>query len=168
MHMNRKSRLRQAANISSRLSAPSTPETAAKLRYDVIARLESRGRISTRYLDIVEEIRSVHEAVGRGMFPTAQTVRPWGGTRGRRGASDFFDRMTQAERHAWEHRYLPWTHDLATEVVAGLPGTRWLQLIIDIIIDNVPLREIETRYRLRHGTAVAYLTNGLDRYRPGD
>jgi len=108
----------------------------------------------------------VHEAVGRGMFATAQIIQPRAGRRNGRGPRDFTDRMTQSERYAWEQRYLPWTHDLATEVVSALPGTRWLQLIIDIVVDNVPLREIETRYGLRHGTALAYLTNGLDRYCP--
>lgn len=164
MYINRKTRLNQAVTLSQGPAVSAAPEIPAETRYDVVGRLQRRGRISAHHLDRAEEIRSVHEAVGRGMFPTAQSTMRWGSVRRRRGARDFLDRMTQSERYAWEHHYLPWTRDLATEVAAGIPGTRWLQLIIDIVVDNVPLREIETRYRLRHGTALAYLTNGLDRY----
>ncbi|MBT5051403.1 MAG: hypothetical protein HOM58_23110 [Rhodospirillaceae bacterium] len=164
MNRDRKSRLSRAVSRPRKQCDSPTPETVAKLRYDVIARLRDHGRISARHLEIAEEIRSVHEAVGRGLFPTAQSVRWHGGSGGRRGGGEFFDRMTQSERYAWERRYLPWTHDLATEIAAGMAGTRWLQLIIDIVVDNLSLRDVETRYQLRHGTAIAYLTNGLDRY----
>jgi hypothetical protein len=141
-----------------------TAQTAAKLRQDVIARLLARRRILPHHAAAAEEIRAVHEAVGRGMFPTSQALLWSGRGPNRRRARDFLDRMTGRERNAWERRYLPWTHAMATEIVGGLPGTRWLQLVVDIVVDNTTLRQVESRYRLRHGTALVYLTRGLEHY----
>lgn len=141
-----------------------TAQTAAKLRQDVIGRLLAQRRILPHHAAAAEEIRTVHEAVGRGMFPTAQPV-PWSGRApDRRRARDFLDRMSERERNAWERRYLPWSRALATEIAAGLAGTRWLQLVVDIVVDNATLREAESRYRLRHGTALAYLIRALEQY----
>jgi hypothetical protein len=141
-----------------------TPETRRKIRRDIVRGLYERGRLHPNQIEAAEEIRMVHEAVGRGMFPTSQVLMRWG-RRPVLGASrDFLDRMSETERHAWQHRYLPWTHDLATEIAGGMAGTRWLQLIIDVVVDNAALREVETRYRLRHGAALEYLVAGLDRY----
>ena len=72
--------------------------------------------------------------------------------------------MSRAERFAWENHYLPWSHALATDIAAGIPGTRWLQLVVEIVVDNRTLRDVETRYKLRHGTALSYLSRGLERY----
>jgi hypothetical protein len=72
--------------------------------------------------------------------------------------------MSDAERDAWQRRYLPWTHEMAAGIAAGLPGARWLQLVIDIVVDNASLQEVEGRYRLRHGAALKYLSSGLDCY----
>ena len=49
-------------------------------------------------------------------------------------------------------------------VAAGLPRTSWMQLIIDIVVDNNAIGAAEDRYRLRPGTAIRYLTEALDRY----
>jgi len=143
---------------------PPTPQTRGKLRQDVVRRLLERGRLQPHHVKAAEEIRTVHEAVGRGMFPTAQSMT-WTGHQPDRGRGrDFLDRMTDAERHAWQHRYLPWTQEMATEIAAGIPGTRWLQLVVDVVVDNATLREVERRYRLRLGAGLAYLERGLDRY----
>ena len=164
MGISRQAKLKRAINESARSEdrAPVKPDAAS--RFDVIAQLRARGRITQRHLGIIEEIRLVHEAIGRGMFPTVLSDRPRSRPGTRHNTRDFLDRMTDAERDAWERRYLPWSRELSTEVAAGLPGTRWLQLILDIVIDNVSLRYIERRYRLRNGTAFAYLLNGLERY----
>ena len=98
------------------------------------------------------------------MFPASRGDYSGGAPPRRLGPRDFTRRMSAAERRAWERHYLPWSHEMAVAVAAGLPGTRWLQLVIDIVIDNHPLRSIEERYRLRHGTAIDYLREGLERY----
>ena len=106
----------------------------------------------------------MHEAVGRGMFARSP-FDPTAGSSGRGyGSRDFTQRMSSSERRAWETHYLPWSREMAMAVAAGLPGTRWMQLIIDIVVDNNALRAVEDRYRLRPGTAIQYLTEALDRY----
>lgn len=146
-----------------------TRQTAARLRHDVVARLLATGRLLPLHAEAADEIRTVHEAVGRGMFPTAQP--PGFGRRPRVvQATDFLDRMTERERFLWQRRYLPWTRAMALEVAAGLKGTRWLQLVVDIVVDNATPRETEARYRLRHGRGLDYLRRGLEIYqqRGGD
>lgn len=164
MRRRRSSRLRTALGDAAEAREEPTPQTVEKLRRDVIAGLFARRRILPHHAAAAEEIRGVHEAVGRGMFPTAQVVAGTGSGPGRRRARDFLDRMSEHERDLWQRRYLPWTRALAVEIAAGLPGTRWLQLVIDIVVDNATLREVESRYRLRHGTARAYLVRGLELY----
>lgn len=141
-----------------------TRQTAARLRYDVVARLLATGRLSPGHAGAAGEIRLVHEAVGRGMFPTSQPPSALG--RRSRGAvaTDFLDRMTEQERFLWQRRYLPWAGIIGLELAAGMKGTRWLQLIIDIVVDNATPREAEARYRLRHGSALDYLRRGLEIY----
>lgn len=164
MRKSRKSRLKTAVQFDAVGPVPPTSQTAAKLRHDVLSGLLKRGRLGPVHIAAAEEIRTVHEAVGRGMFPTAQSLIRSGARSGRRQAHDFLDRMSETERFAWENHYLPWSHAMATDIAAGIPGTRWLQLVIDIVVDNATLREIEGRYRLRHGTSLSYLAHGLERY----
>ncbi len=164
MRVNRKLRLKGVIGVVPALNDPPTPETRGKLRQDVVRQLYESGRLQPPQIEAAEEIRTVHEAMGRGMFPTSQAMM-WPGRAGKhRRGRDFLDRMSEAERTAWQCRYLPWTHGMATEIAAGIPGTRWLQLVIDIVVDNVDLREAETRYRLRPDAALRYLARGLDRY----
>lgn len=145
-------------------SVPATPETLRKLQQDVIVTLVRQGVLLPHHHDAAMEIRSVHEAVGRGMFARS-SFAPTAGSSGRGyGSRDFTQRMSASERRAWETHYLPWSREMAMAVAAGLPGTRWMQLIIDIVVDNNALRAVEDRYRLRPGTAIQYLTEALDRY----
>ncbi len=64
----------------------------------------------------------------------------------------------------WERCYLPWTRQLSCEIASGVPGTRWLQMVIDLVVENESLEVVEQRYRLGEGVALGFLTNALDRY----
>lgn len=141
-----------------------TPETRRKLKADVIGSLLARQRLDLRYAQAAEEIRTVLEAVGRGMFATAQSTAWTGRAPKHRTYHDFISRMSAHERRLWERHYLPWSHDLSVEIAAGLQGTRWLQLMLDVVVDNISLRAAETRYGLAHGGAFGYLLEGLERY----
>lgn len=166
MAKSRHARVRKYLRAAAEPAVRPTRQTAARLRHDVVARLLSRGHLLPPHAEAAGEIRTVHEAVGRGMFPTAQPPSAVG--RRPRGAmaTDFLDRMTEHERFLWQRRYLPWSRRLALEVAAGLKATRWLQLVIDIVVDNATPREVETRYRLRHGRGLDYLRRGLEIYLP--
>ena len=168
MTKGRRSRIRRAAaQAKAEPVVPPTPQTVSQLTDDVIGRLLRQGRLHLHHAMAAEEIRSVMEAVGRGMFPSAQ-LGWWAGRPVRRRLpSDFLDRMSDEERHMWERHYLPWTHELAVEIAAGLRGTRWLQLVLDVVIDNMGLRTVEDRYRIRHGRAFAYLVQALEKYARG-
>jgi len=163
MARTRRSRLKRSVRMGPARVAP-TPETAARRRHDVIAQLAARGRIEPHQAHAAEEIRHVLEAVGRGMFPTARPTAWTGKAPRHRNWRDFIDRMSKAERRAWERHYIPWTREMSCRIVAGMPGTRWLQLVLDIVVDNAGLRETEARYQLRHGRAIEYLIQGLERY----
>jgi hypothetical protein len=64
----------------------------------------------------------------------------------------------------WEHHYMPWSREVLLEIVSGLSDTRWLQLVLDIVVDNITLRAAKTRYGITHGKAFGYLVDGLERY----
>jgi hypothetical protein len=163
MQSRREDRLRSALTGDGSSVAP-TPETLAKLRYDVIGRLVADGRLLRAHADAAEEIRAVVEAVGRGMLPTARPTFWAGRPQGHRGPRDFLDRMSSLERRLWQFRYLPWTRALIHAGDASLPGRRWVELVLDIVVDNSGLRRVERRYRLRHGSALGFLADGLERY----
>lgn len=167
MRRQRKTRLGRAIGTVEEHRDPPTPQTAARVRYDVVARLLAKHRLQPHHAAAAHEIRAVHEAVGRGMFPTSQAFEGSGRGPNRHRARDFTDRMTEGERIAWQRRYLPWSHAMATAIAAGLPGTRWLQLVIDIVVDNATPDEAERRYRLPRGAALDYLVRGLERYDGG-
>lgn len=163
MTVPRRQRLREAIERHE-ATVPPTPETLSNLRHDVVGRLVERGRLHRVHAEAAEEIRTVAEAVGRGMYPRALpadwTGRPLDG----RFPRDFLDRMTARERRLWQHRYLPWTRELSRDGDSELPGARWLQLVLDIVIENCGLRRAERRNGLRHGAALGYLAVGLERY----
>ncbi len=72
--------------------------------------------------------------------------------------------MTEHERHLWQHYYLPWSHELTVEIATGLPGVQWLQLAIDVVVENRTLREVEQLYGLRRGRAYHFLVAALEKY----
>lgn len=164
MKGNRRSRLRKAS-VGSREDAVSpTRQTAAKLRGDNVRRLYMAGRLEHHHAQAARQIRVIFEAVGRGMFPA---LRPdvWTGEPPKhRPGRDFLDSMTEHERRLWQHYYLPWSHELAVEIAAGLPGVRWLQLVIDVVVENLTLREVELIYGLERGRAFDFLVSALEKY----
>lgn len=159
----RETRLRAALTRDGSSVGP-TAETLAKLRHDVVGRLVARGRLLRSHADAAEEIRAIVEAIGRGMFPTARPISRTGSPRSHRRPRDFLDRMSSTERRLWEFRYLPWTRALIQAGDAVLPGRRWLDLVLAIVVENSGLRRAERRYGLRHGSALGYLVAGLERY----
>jgi hypothetical protein len=165
MAVARKVRLRRGFGIPPQEKPDTpTPETRAKLRRDTVRALHEAGRLDDTQLAAALEIRVVLEAVGRGMFPTSGFGLTPGVAMQRRPGRDFLDRMSAEERRMWQRNYLPWTKAMAVQIAAALPPVRWLQLVLDIVIDNAGLRDVERRYALRHGTAADYLRQALEIY----
>ena len=141
-----------------------TPETASKLRRDIVERLAREGRLGGEQVRAALEIRRVWEAFGRGLFPAARPIAPIAERRKHAMFSDPIDRLTPEEETAWRLRYRPWAREMAVTVAAGAVRTTRLQLILDIVIDNHGLREVEGWYRMRHGGAVEHIRAALHRY----
>ena len=141
-----------------------TPETAGKLRHDIVERLAREGRLGGEQVRAALEIRRVWEAFGRGLFPAARPIAPIAERRKRAMFSDPIDRLTPEEETAWRLRYRPWAREMAVTVAAGVIRTTRLQLILDIVIDNHGLREVEGWYRMRHGGAIEHIRAALHRY----
>ena len=141
-----------------------TPETAAKLRRDIVARLSQEGRLGREQVRAALEIRRVWEAFGRGLFPATNTMAPAVGRRKHAMFVDPIDRLSREEEAAWRLRYRPWAREMAVTVAAGAIRTTRLQLILDIVVDNHGLREVEGWYRMRHGGAIEHIGAALHRY----
>ena len=145
-------------------SVPPTPQTAAKLRRDIVRRLAADGGLSPEQVRAAEEVRRVWEAVGRGLFARAQSLAPVAGRRRSALFADPIDRLSHAEERAWRLRYRPWAREMAVTVAAGTIRTSRLQLVLDVVVDNYGLREVESWYRMRHGAALAHVRAALQRY----
>ena len=141
-----------------------TPETASRLRRDLVARLAREGRLGREQVRAALEVRRVWEAFGRGLFPTVDTTAPIAERRKQAMFVDPIDRLTPAEERAWRLRYRPWAREMAVTVAAGAIRTTRLQLILDVVVDNHGLREVEGWYRMRHGGAIEHIRAALHRY----
>jgi hypothetical protein len=164
MKHNRKHRLKKGAAGKPETAVRPTRQTAARLRPDIIRRLYTTGRIADHHALAARQIRTVFEAVGRSMLPHLMLGQWTGAAPRHRPGRDFLDRMSDYERHLWQRYYLPWTHEMAVEIAAGLPGVRWLKLVIDVVVENCSLRETEFAYGLGRGRAIEYLVSGLEIY----
>lgn len=164
MKRNRRFRLKKGAAGKSDSAVRPTRQTAARLRPDIIRRLYATGRIADHHALAARQIRMVFEAVGRSMLPHLMPDQWTGAPPKRRPGRDFLDRMNDYERHLWQHYYLPWTHEIAVDIAAGLPGVRRLKLVIDVVVENCSLRETEFAYGLGRGRAIEYLISGLEKY----
>ena len=98
--MTRKPRSEAAAPAA---DAGPTPETAAKLRRDLVQRLAGEGRLGREQVRAAFEVRRIWEAFGRGLFPATNTMAA-AAARGRPTIHEFFRRWGNAgptKRKTW-------------------------------------------------------------------
>ena len=139
-----------------------TAQTRAKCRVDVVLKLNQSGRLWNEHLDAALEIRSVFEAFGRGLHPSAVALDSPGSQPKRARFRTPLDRMSRTEWETWRKNYVPWSK-AEGRVIIGRGETR-LRLTIDIVADNLGLRAIEQFYGIRHGRAYASLRASLHQY----
>lgn len=153
----------RAVRIEDEQGIPPTPETARKRRDDIIEDLRKRKKLWAEHENAALEIRTVWEAIGRGLFPRAVSldaaIRPPKGTR----YKDFLGRMTDSEMAMWRNNYTPWKAIESNILVTVGRGTR-AQMVFDIVVENFQLRQVEMGYGMRHGTAVTELRESLHNY----
>ncbi len=149
-----------------------TPQTVAKLRYDVIGRALQEGRIHPEQMAAAQEIRQLIEAWTRGFGSGGGNVTSdSGGTRFNfqtidgGGFREPIDRLTDAEERNWRLHYKPFAEQMKHVVVCGAPERATaLSLTIDVAVDNNPFGQLDKRYRLRNGTASDIVRHSLWKY----
>ena len=139
----RPQRARRAAVRRRDIAPGPTPQTAAKLRRDVLLHLYEKGRLRREHLEAAEEIRRIWQAFSRSLGATA--TNPDTLATGRQGARarQPIEGLTGGEEAIWRNR---------------------LQLVLDIVVDNRSFRQVEGCYRMRHGAAAAHLQTALHLY----
>lgn len=102
-----------------------TPETAAKLKPDVLTVLHRAGYLSAEDLAAAEDISRIWRALMRGLFPQRPAL-DGARTAGRPGARDPISGMSTGEAWLWRAVYKPWAADMSDRVLlpAQTPGGR--------------------------------------------
>lgn len=140
------------ADIAEQEANRPTPETVAKHEHTTISSLWRAGRLEVHELQAAAEISMIHYAFSRALSPHALNMETTN------GAGQFVDpisRMRAREADAYEKRYKPW---------AAGESLRDRQLTVDIVAEDMRLREVERKYKLRNGAAYDLLTASLTRY----
>ena len=136
-----------------------TEETVAKLRPDIIEQLYRSGRIDGLHRQAAHEIRTVWEAMGRGLFPFPTEV-----SLGSPCEITPFDRMTEDELAMWQRHYLPWAKRMSFAIVGSPVRVTTLQLVLDVALDDYPTQVVAGWYELSRPRVHRMLRDSLQAY----
>lgn len=141
-----------------------TPETAAKLKRDLVEHLHSKGRLSAEHAQAAEEVRRIWQAFSRILGPSA--TNPAMLATGRRPGNPgmAIDWLSDVEEIIWRDRYRPWASEMAAQPCGGTVRVTRFQVVLEIVVDNRSLRQTEGFYRMRHGAAFEIVRAALQRY----
>jgi hypothetical protein len=154
---------RQARPVwDSDLSPGPTAETVRKCKQDNMLALYTKGQIDLDELRAVEHIRSMFEAVSRGLMPRAvDHTEPYSDRPGKLPRKGL-ETLTGAEYDHWTKVYKPWSVEEAKVMVT--PALRRSELMHLLVVENVSPREVETIHHFRHGTSLDHLHDSLQLY----
>lgn len=141
-----------------------TPQTAAKLKRDLVAHLRDKGRLTSEHAQAAEEIRRIWQAFSRILGPSATNPATLATGRQAGGARMQIDWLTDAEETIWRERYRPWASEMAAQPCGGTIRVTQFQIVFEIVVDNRSLRQTEGCYRMRHGAAFEITRSALHRY----
>ena len=141
-----------------------TPETAAKLKRDLVDHLRNKGRLSSSQAMAAEEVRRIWQAFSRILGPSATNPATLATGRQARGAQARIDWLTDVEETIWRERYRPWAAEMTARPCGGTIRVTQFQIVLEIVVDNRSLRQTEGFYRMRHGTAFDVVSAALRRY----
>lgn len=141
-----------------------TPQTAAKLRRDLVLHLYEKGRLRTEHVEAAEDIRRIWQAFSRSLGPTAVNSSTLATGRQAPQARQPIEWLTAAEEQIWRTRYRPWAREMGASPCGGIIRVTLFQVILEIVVDNRGLRQTEGLYRMRHGDAADHLQAALTRY----
>jgi hypothetical protein len=174
---------------SPRGEARATPETAAKNRarvaQDPTDALARRRDWRPEYSRAAEEIREVFQALQAGLFAGSAGLDAVRVDSSRRRFRQPVERMNERLTRLRIDRYTPWSREMerleAHKVRAGLrideagqPEKPWqgpghaarslLALTMDVVIDGMPLADVDALTGLRHGRTAELVAMALRRY----
>lgn len=148
----------------SRITHGPTPQTAAKLKRDLILHLYEKGRLRREHLEAAEEIRRIWQAFSRSLGPTAVNIDALATGRQVAQGRQPLEWLSATEEHIWRKRYRPWAREMSNGSCGGTIRVTLFQIVLEIVVDNRSLRRVEGAYRMRHGDAAKYLEGALTRY----
>ena len=126
---------------------PATPQTKARLKQGTMSRLIENSRIGGEEVRAAQEIERVYFGLTCQLFARGATY----GERLARSSGDWPEWLVLA----YHERYKPWADTVKQPI---LPVT------VDILIEGMTGREIDTRRSWGKGKAVNFLIDGLQLY----
>jgi hypothetical protein len=141
-----------------------TPQTAAKLRRDLVLHLYRSGRLRMEHLEAAEEIRRIWQAFSRSLGPTAVNTEALATGRRTAHGRQPIEWLTGTEEEIWRARYRPWAREMTATPCGGTIRVTQFQIVLDLVVDNQSLRQTEGFYRMRHGDGAVHLVAALHRY----
>lgn len=148
----------------------------SRLRTDQIDRLYDRSVISVDERAAALKIRTIFEAMGRGLFPGAADRMV--GTKSRGSFRHPLERMSNREFFIWSQEYKPWANGPAAKMsidreAADSEGVSfnfrksYLQVCYAVIVDNLGPSQLEDVWPIPRGKGVVAraLKVGLSKWR---
>ena len=125
-----------------------TPQTAKRLRADVLRKLYDQQRLSNAEFKAAEEIRDVLHEIGKGLSPYKAEEDLGTRVTGGGGAyRDPIEKMSAKAYRQWKSHYVPWSQAIGKETVGD--GVTRLQLVLDLVIENIGPSQLRSKYGLR-------------------
>lgn len=143
-----------------------THQTIRKHRRDEVLFLLGKGYLEKHHVEAADQIEKIWSALSRAAVRLGMTYerRDYDTPKKYHGKTPF-DLMTAHEQHIYQHFYKPWAKIVGVRIPSR-SSTTWLQLVLDVVVDNYGVATLERAYGLSRGHKVAskYLREGLEHY----
>ncbi len=131
-----------------------TRQTARRRRRDPVRRLAEDGALTAGQVEAAEEILLVLEALMRAVTRPAHD--PGGAPSRRRGQHRPMAGFLAEPVRPLYRRYLAWAETTGATVCGrGVRTRSLLSVVVDLLVDGRPYREVEGSLKLRHGAGHA-------------
>jgi len=124
-----------------------TPETASRLRPDIVVRLYKQGKLVAPEFFAASDIRDARAALAKILFPTRSMEASSGKTRGSFSGAVGLERLSPDEATLW-NRYVWWSRRYQDRPFDGQSITR-LQVILSVVEENIGLSQLERSLGIR-------------------
>lgn len=129
----------------------------SRMRTDQIDRLYEKGKINADQRAAALKIRTVWEAMGRGLFPSG-SFGSGGGTKSRGTFRHPLERMTNREFFIWIKEYRPWATGAAAKVAINHSQTgfriSFMQICYHVAVDGFGPTQLERQWPVTRGKGV--------------